>query len=137
MESSIDLFSCTYPLPRPQGAGEGSDHLARGGAAVLMPKQARGATRAPPGSTRKKWSPRAISAQLVPVRVQLISTSLLALLRPQPLPGSALLYLQPLPLLFPALRSSALPREGTAVEEARHYYGPDWHCGTLLGPSAV
>jgi hypothetical protein len=79
MESSIDLFSCTYPLPRPQGAGAGSGHLARGGAAVLMPKQARGATRAPPGSTRKKWSPRAISAQLVPVRVQLISTSLLAL----------------------------------------------------------
>jgi hypothetical protein len=42
--------------------------------------------------------------------------------------------LQPLSLLFPNLRSSALPRENTAVSESRSY-GPDWHCGTLLGHS--
>jgi hypothetical protein len=44
-----------------------------------------------------------------------------------------LFYLQPLSLLFPTLRSSALPGENTAVSERS--YGPDWHCGTLLGHS--
>jgi hypothetical protein len=46
----------------------------------------------------------------------------------------ALLYLQPLSLLLPTLRSSALPGEVTAVDE-RHY-GPDWRCGTLLGQAS-
>jgi hypothetical protein len=39
LESNIDLFSYTYPLPRRQGAGKGSSNLARGGTAVPMPKQ--------------------------------------------------------------------------------------------------
>jgi hypothetical protein len=42
-------------------------------------------------------------------------------------------YLQPLSLLFPTSRRSALPGENTAVGESS--YGPDWHCGTLLGHS--
>ena len=46
----------------------------------------------------------------------------------------ALLYLQPLSLLLPTLRSSALPGEVTVVDE-RHY-GPDWRCGTLLGQAS-
>ena len=46
----------------------------------------------------------------------------------------ALLYLQPLSLLLPTLRSSALPGEVTAVDE-RHN-GPDWRCGTLLGQAS-
>jgi hypothetical protein len=44
--------------PRPQGAGEGSAHLSRGGATVPMPKQARSHQGAPRGSP-EKWSPRA------------------------------------------------------------------------------
>jgi hypothetical protein len=63
-----NLFSYTYPLPRPHGAGEGSAHLARAGAAVLTPKSPKQArshqgscTRASPGSTRKIWPPRAIT----------------------------------------------------------------------------
>jgi hypothetical protein len=44
-------------------------------------------------------------------------------LRPFPLPGPPLLYFQPLSLLFPTLRSSALPGENTAVSERS--YGPD------------
>jgi hypothetical protein len=54
-------------------------------------------------------------------------------LRPFPLPGPLLLYLQPLSLLFPTFRRSALPGENTAVGESS--YGPDWHCGTLPGHS--
>jgi hypothetical protein len=56
-----------------------------------------------------------------------------AFARPFPLPVSPLLYLQPLSLLFPTLRSSALPGENTAA--SKRSYGPDWHCGTLLGHS--
>jgi hypothetical protein len=55
-------------------------------------------------------------------------------LRPFPLPGPPLLYLQPLSLLFPTLWSSSLPGENTAVIERPH--GPDRHCGTSLAPSA-
>ena len=47
LESNIDLFSYTHPLPRPQGAGEGSSNLARGGTAVPMPKQAQSHQGAP------------------------------------------------------------------------------------------
>jgi hypothetical protein len=54
-------------------------------------------------------------------------------IQPLPLPGPPLLYLQPLSLLFPTLRRSALPGENTAVSERS--CGPDWHCGTLLGHS--
>ena len=41
-------------------------------------------------------------------------------LRPFPLPGPPLLYLQPLSLLFPTLWSSSLPGENTAVIERPH-----------------
>jgi hypothetical protein len=59
---AILTFSATrmHPLPRPQGAGEGSAHLARGGAAVPMPKRAQshqGAPRAYP----EKNGPRGLA----------------------------------------------------------------------------
>ena len=58
-----DLFSYTYPLPRPQGAGEGSAHLARGGAAVPMPKQAQSHQGAPREYPEKN-GPRGLTCQI-------------------------------------------------------------------------
>jgi hypothetical protein len=43
--------------------------------------------------------------------------------------GMSVVDLQPLPLLLPALRSSALPREGTAVEKGTTAHtGAAEHC---------
>ena len=65
LESNIDLFSYTYPLPRPQGAGEGSSNLARGGTAVPMPKQAQSHQGAPREYPEKN-GPRGLSYILIP-----------------------------------------------------------------------
>jgi hypothetical protein len=61
LESNIDLFSNTYPLPRPQGAGEGSAHLARGGGGRSHAQTGPEPPGRPPGVPRKKWPPRATS----------------------------------------------------------------------------
>jgi hypothetical protein len=66
-------FSYTYPLPRPQGAGEGSGaHLARGGAAVPMPKQAQSHQGAPREYPEKN-GPRGLSLAWPLLRQKLLA----------------------------------------------------------------
>jgi hypothetical protein len=64
---------------------------------------------------------------LLPSRQALPSTSAFA--------GSALLYLQPLPLLFPKVsyfaELCAFGREGNRRSMKGTHYGPDWRCGTI------